>query len=218
MSQEDQLDLVAALFPEQIQELLDRLAVTSGTCHTSRPVSWSTTTVRYRCPLRIEISSTPIRLSPANRWRAWVASPVTRVQIQPTVRQATRISCETAVVDAWNREPRDLILELAGERGVASGLRDRGDDHAVTLAAHSGRFGLEVRERRPEVQRPPTPAAVALTVPASHSRSPPSANLFGAAIPGNLDDGLRAGAIKGGDLVCLAGLSHVGDYAADALV
>ncbi len=64
-------------------------------------MSWSTTTVRYRCPLRIEISSTPIRFKPANRSRAWVASSVTRVQIQPTVRHATRINCATAVLEAW---------------------------------------------------------------------------------------------------------------------
>lgn len=44
------------------------------------------------------------------------------------------------------------------------------------------------------------------------------ANLFGAGIPVNLDHGLRAGAIKDGDLVCLAGFSHAGDYAAAALV
>jgi transposase len=65
------------------------------------PVSWSTTTVRYRCPLRIEISSTQIRWRPANRTRVAVASSVTRVQIQPTVRHATRINCATAVFDAW---------------------------------------------------------------------------------------------------------------------
>jgi uncharacterized protein DUF2855 len=63
-----------------------------------------------------------------------------------------------------------LVLELAGERGVVSGPRDRGDDHAVTLAAHAGRVGLEVGERRPEVQRPPTPAAVAQVI--SRAASP----------------------------------------------
>lgn len=44
------------------------------------------------------------------------------------------------------------------------------------------------------------------------------ANLFGAAIPVNLEHGLRTRAVKDGDLVCLAGFSHAGDYAAAALV
>ena len=41
------------------------------------------------------------------------------------------------------------------------GPRHRRDDHAVTLAADPERFGLEVRERRAHVERPPTPATVA---------------------------------------------------------
>jgi 3-oxoacyl-[acyl-carrier-protein] synthase-3 len=44
------------------------------------------------------------------------------------------------------------------------------------------------------------------------------ANLFGAGIPINLDRALRDGRIGEGDLVCLAGFSHAGDYAAAALV
>jgi 3-oxoacyl-[acyl-carrier-protein] synthase-3 len=44
------------------------------------------------------------------------------------------------------------------------------------------------------------------------------ANLFGAAIPINLERGVRDGAIEPGDLVCLAGFAHAGDYSAAALV
>ncbi len=44
------------------------------------------------------------------------------------------------------------------------------------------------------------------------------ANLFGAGIPVNLAHGLEAGAIGDGDLVCLAGFSHAGDYTAAALI
>lgn len=44
------------------------------------------------------------------------------------------------------------------------------------------------------------------------------ANLFGAAIPINLDRALRTGRVADGDLVCLAGFSHAGDFAAAALM
>ncbi len=43
------------------------------------------------------------------------------------------------------------------------------------------------------------------------------ANLFGAGIPVNLAHGLEAGAIGEGDLVCVAGFSHAGDYTGAAL-
>ncbi len=55
----------------------------------------------------------------------------------------------------------DLILERAREPCVVPGPRDRRDDHTVPLATHPRRFGLEVRERRPEVQRAPSAAAFA---------------------------------------------------------
>jgi 3-oxoacyl-[acyl-carrier-protein] synthase-3 len=44
------------------------------------------------------------------------------------------------------------------------------------------------------------------------------ANLFGAGIPITLDEGVREGKVKKGDLVCLAGFSHAGDYAAASLI
>jgi 3-oxoacyl-[acyl-carrier-protein] synthase-3 len=44
------------------------------------------------------------------------------------------------------------------------------------------------------------------------------ANLFGAAIPINLDHALRDGRVRSGQLICLAGFSHAGDYAAATLI
>ncbi len=44
------------------------------------------------------------------------------------------------------------------------------------------------------------------------------ANLFGAGIPVTLEEGISDGRIKAGDLVCLAGFSHAGDYAAATLL
>jgi 3-oxoacyl-[acyl-carrier-protein] synthase-3 len=43
-------------------------------------------------------------------------------------------------------------------------------------------------------------------------------NLFGAAIPINLEDALSAGKLAGGGLLALAGFAHAGDYAGAALV
>jgi hypothetical protein len=67
--------------------------------HTSRPVSWSTTTVRYRCPLRCDISSIPTRRRPASRSISRWASQATRSRIPPTLRHAIRISSATAVFE-----------------------------------------------------------------------------------------------------------------------
>jgi 3-oxoacyl-[acyl-carrier-protein] synthase-3 len=44
------------------------------------------------------------------------------------------------------------------------------------------------------------------------------ANLFGAGIPVTLDEAVRGGKVKRGDLVCLAGFAHAGDYAAATLI
>jgi 3-oxoacyl-[acyl-carrier-protein] synthase-3 len=44
------------------------------------------------------------------------------------------------------------------------------------------------------------------------------ANLFGAGIPVTLHEAVREGKVKDGDLVCLAGFSHAGDYAAASII
>jgi 3-oxoacyl-[acyl-carrier-protein] synthase-3 len=43
-------------------------------------------------------------------------------------------------------------------------------------------------------------------------------NLFGAAIPINIEDALRSNKLAPGNLLALAGFSHAGDYAAAALI
>ena len=43
-------------------------------------------------------------------------------------------------------------------------------------------------------------------------------NLFGAAIPVNLDDAIESGRVKPGALVALGGFSHAGDYSAAAII
>ena len=77
-----------------------RVAVSRpGAAHTSRPLSWSTTTVRYLWWRLYEISSMPIRRRPANRSILFSVSLQTRATIDPTVRQAIRINSHTAVFE-----------------------------------------------------------------------------------------------------------------------
>ena len=60
----------------------------------------------------------------------------------------------------------------------------------------------------------------ALELPAHkhHDTFDRNGNLFGAAIPINLEDALRAGKLDGGGLVALGGFAHAGDYAAAAVL
>ena len=57
-------------------------------------------------------------------------------------------------------QPRDLVLKAAREARVVPRPRHRGDHHAVLIAADPGRFGFQVGEARPEIQRPPPAAAL----------------------------------------------------------
>ena len=171
MSQDTSLICLAALVSEQIEELLGRLAVPAGV----RPHQPAGVMVDHdrevSLPLRTAISSIPIRVRPASRSRWACASAATRWQIQPTDRQAIRISSETAVLLRVDRQPRDLVLEAAGEPGVVARPRDRGDDHPVAMAAHARRPRLQKTERGPEIQRPPPPTPFALVI----TRAPPPA-------------------------------------------
>jgi hypothetical protein len=54
-----------------------------------------------------------------------------------------------------HRQPGDLLLEGSREARVVPGPGDGADDHAMLRAAHSRRIGLQVGDRRAEVQRPP---------------------------------------------------------------
>src|SRR6476661_2650061 len=72
-----------------------------GLAHTNRPLSWSTTTVRYLCRRLRKISSIPIRCRPANASTPAAVSAHTRVMIDATVRQAIRISSVIALLEHW---------------------------------------------------------------------------------------------------------------------
>ena len=97
----DELDLVAALFAEQIQELLDRLAVPAG----AGPHQPAGVVVdddgEVSLPLADRDLIDPDPLEPREQVAGLRSARRSHaLQIQPTVRHAIRISCETAVFDA----------------------------------------------------------------------------------------------------------------------
>jgi hypothetical protein len=71
-----------------------------------------------------------------------------------------------------DREPADLVLERGREPRVVTRPRNPRDDDLVALATHAGRIGLQVRERRTEIQCSPQPAAL----PRVLARAAPPAN------------------------------------------
>lgn len=74
-------------------------------------------------------------------------------------------------VRAVDRKPGDLVLELAGEAGAVAGPGDGADGDPVAAAAHSRAVGLDVGEGGAEIERPPTPSALAEVVA---GRAPPA--------------------------------------------
>ena len=156
-----QLELLAAVFAEQIQELVDRLAgrgrgapTPAGRCR-GRPRPSGTA---GPCGPR---SHRPRGArSPANRSRCAWASAATRSQIQPTVRHAIRISSADRRLARVDRQPRRLILERSRERGVVTGPRDRSDHDPVTAAVD------------PAARRPPESRTSCARSSARHRRRP----------------------------------------------
>jgi hypothetical protein len=69
------------------------------------------------------------------------------------------------LVGGVDRQPAALVLERDGEPRVMPRPRDRGHDHPMVLAVHPRRVGLQIRKRRPEVQRPPAPASLPAILP-----------------------------------------------------
>ena len=65
---------------------------------------------------------------------------------------------------ALRRQPRHLLIELAGMPGAVPGPRHRGDHDPVLRAANTRRVGFQEHDRRPHVQRPPTPPAVTTVI------------------------------------------------------
>jgi 3-oxoacyl-[acyl-carrier-protein] synthase-3 len=124
----------------------------------------------------------------------------------------------------WQASPNELRIDFAPER-IASILQ-RGNE----LVPDVVREACDLAGRAPHeldvlITNQPNPifleqwrTALGLE-PEQHIHTfPEYANLFGAAIPINLDHALRDGRVHAGQLVCLAGFSHAGDYAGATLI
>jgi hypothetical protein len=114
-----------------------------------------------------EISSIPIRRSPANRSVTASTSAETRVTIAPTVFQAIRIRWHTAVRDDTTASPRHRVIEIPGVPGAVPCPRHRRDHHPVLRAGHPRRAGLQLRPDGTQVQRPPPPPSLPAVIPAA---------------------------------------------------
>jgi 3-oxoacyl-[acyl-carrier-protein] synthase-3 len=93
------------------------------------------------------------------------------------------------------------------------------------VAAACREAGVRVRDLDLLVTNQPNPIflrnwreALELPPEAHHDTFDRYGNLFGAAIPINLEDALDRGKLQPGNLLALGGFSHAGDYAAAAIV
>jgi hypothetical protein len=85
--------------PSRAKNFPSVLASCPSAAQTSSPLSWPATTVTYLRPFLQEISSIPIRRSPANRSLTASTPAHTRATMAPTPRQAIRISWQSAVLE-----------------------------------------------------------------------------------------------------------------------
>jgi 3-oxoacyl-[acyl-carrier-protein] synthase III len=124
----------------------------------------------------------------------------------------------------WEPGLRPIAIRFT-ERRVAS-IIERGNrlvPDLVTRACHEA--GVRVQDLDLLVTNQPNAMFVrnwheALELPAErhHDTFDMYGNLFGAALPINLDDALRRGKLRPGMLLALGGFAHAGDYAAAAVV
>jgi len=123
----------------------------------------------------------------------------------------------------WEPGSKPISIRFTEQR-VAS-IIERGNrivPEVVKLACEQA--GLRVRDIDLLVTNQPNPIflrnwreALELDPTRHHDTFDTYGNLFGAALPINLEDALRHGKLSPGGLLALAGFSHAGDYAAAAL-
>jgi len=124
----------------------------------------------------------------------------------------------------WEPGTSPITLKFTEQRVAA--IMHRGNavvPEMVTEACTAA--GVRARELELLVTNQPNPIFLrnwreALELPREkhHDTFDRYGNLFGAAIPINLEDALAAGKLPGGGLVALGGFSHAGDYAAAAVL
>jgi 3-oxoacyl-[acyl-carrier-protein] synthase-3 len=106
-----------------------------------------------------------------------------------------------AIINRGNRLVPEMVAAACKSAGVAA--RD------IALLVTNQPNAIFLRNWREALELPPD---------RHHDTFDRYGNLFGAAIPINLEDALAAGKLAGGGLLALAGFAHAGDYAAAALV
>jgi 3-oxoacyl-[acyl-carrier-protein] synthase-3 len=106
-----------------------------------------------------------------------------------------------AIISRGNK----MVPEVVSAACDAAGLRARDIDLLVTNQPNP----IFLRNWREALELPPA---------AHHDTYDRYGNLFGAAIPINIEDALRAGKLGPGTLLAVGGFSHAGDYSAAALV
>jgi 3-oxoacyl-[acyl-carrier-protein] synthase-3 len=123
-------------------------------------------------------------------------------------------------------EPGESPITVAFTEPAVAAIINRGNRLVPELVAAACRAaGVEVRDLALLVTNQPSAIFLrkwreALELPAArhHDTFDRYGNLFGAAIPINLEDALAAGKLAGGGLLGLGGFAHAGDYAAAAVV
>lgn len=124
----------------------------------------------------------------------------------------------------WEPGTSPISVAFTEERVAAIITRGNGIvPEMVTEACHAA--ALAPRDIQLLITNQPNPIflrnwreALELPLTAHHDTYDQHGNLFGAAIPINIEDALAKGKLRPGDLLALGGFSHAGDYAAAALI
>jgi 3-oxoacyl-[acyl-carrier-protein] synthase-3 len=123
---------------------------------------------------------------------------------QPGLRPISIRFTEQRVASIIERGNR-LVPELVTRACEQAGVRVADIDLLITNQPNS----IFVRNWREALELPPEK---------HHDTFDRYGNLFGAAIPVNLDDAIRSGVLRPGMLLALGGFAHAGDYAAAAII
>lgn len=116
---------------------------------------------------------------------------------------AIRFSAQrvAAIIERGNRLVPEIVARACAQTGVA--VRD------IDLLVTNQPNAIFLRNWREALELPPE---------THHDTFDTYGNLFGAAIPVNIEDALRAHKLPSGALLALGGFSHAGDYTAAALI